>query len=89
MTDTDWAVPAAGIVMLDGLMDSVASPAACVMLQTAAVPLFGVTVICEVSELTVVFAEIFEMVMENEYACVAPGSPVIAAPLFVLTEFAV
>ena len=75
--------------MLLGLMDSVGSAPACVMLQTAAVPLFGVTVICEVFELVLVFAAILVIVMEKLYAELAPGSPEMAEPLLVLTEFAV
>lgn len=59
------------------------------MLQTAAVPLFGVTVICEVLVFIDVFSPMLDIVMENAYFAVAPGSPVIAAPLLVLTEFAV
>jgi len=61
------------------------------MLQVTAalLPLFGVTVNCEVLELMVVFSPIPVKVMLNAYCCDAPGSPVIAAPLFVLTEFAV
>lgn len=51
--------------------------------------LFAVTVSCDVSELTVVFAAMLVKVILNVYSYDAPGSPVIAAPLFVLTEFAV
>lgn len=51
--------------------------------------LFVVTVICEVRALMEVFSAIFVKVMEKEYCCAAPGSPVMAAPLFVLTELAV
>ena len=61
------------------------------MLQVTAalLPLFGVTVNCEVLDEIVVFSPMFEKVMLNAYCCDAPGSPVIAAPLLVLTEFAV
>lgn len=60
-----------------------------VQVTAAEEPLFGVTVNCEVNELIVVFSAMFEKVMENVYCWAAPGSPVIAVPLFVLTEFAV
>lgn len=61
------------------------------MLQVAAaeLPLLGVTVNCEVCDEIVVFSPILLNVMLNAYCCDAPGSPVIAVPLFVLTEFAV
>ena len=61
------------------------------MVQTTAaeLPLLGVTVNCEVFDEIVVFSSILEKVIENAYCWAAPGSPVIAVPLFVLTEFAV
>lgn len=75
--------------MVEGLMLRVGSAAAWVILQTAAVPLFGVTVICDVLDDVLELAEIFEMVILNAYCADAPGSPEIAAPLFVDTELAV
>ncbi len=60
-----------------------------VQVTAAEEPLFGVTVNCEVSELMLVFSAMLLNVMEKAYCWDAPGSPVIAVPLFVLTEFAV
>lgn len=60
-----------------------------VQVTAAEEPLFGVTVSCEVSEEMLVFSAMSENVMEKAYCWAAPGSPVIAEPLFVLTEFAV
>ena len=59
-----------------------------VQVTAAEEPLFGVTVNCEVLELMVVFSAISLNVMLNVYCCDAPGSPEIAVPLFVFTEFA-
>ena len=88
VTVTLCAVPAAGMLIVVGLMVRYASPAACVMSHTAAVPLLGVTVNCEVREEIVVFSAMFVKVMENENSASAPGSPVIATPLLVETELA-
>lgn len=88
MTVTETAVPAAVRLMVVGSMLRYASPAACVMEQTAAVPLFGVTVNCEIKDSIDVFSGISVNVMEKGNSCSAPGSPVMAAPLFVWTEFA-
>ena len=60
-----------------------------VQVTAAELPLFGVPVNCEVSELMLVFSAMLENVMEKAYCWAAPGSPVIAVPLFVLTELAV
>ena len=60
-----------------------------VQVTAAEEPLFGVTVSCEVRESMLVFSAIFVKVIEKAYCWAAPGSPVIAVPLFVLTEFAV
>lgn len=57
--------------------------------QVADVALFAVTVICDTSEEIDVFSAILVNVMLKAYCWVAPGSPVIAEPLFVLTELAV
>lgn len=83
------ATPAAVRLMVVGLMESVASPAAWVMVQVSVFPALSVTVSCEVNSETPVFAPMLVKVIENEYCCVAPGSPLMAAPLLVLTEFAV
>ena len=76
--------------MVFGLMVRKASPAAWVMVQVCAAeePLFGVTVNCEVNASIVVFSAMFVKVMENTYSCAAPGSPEMAVPLLVSTEFA-
>lgn len=60
-----------------------------VQVTAAEEPLLGVTVNCEVLDEIVVFSSIPVKVMLNVYCCDAPGSPVIAVPLFVFTEFAV
>ena len=83
------ATPAAVRLMVVGLMDSVASPAACVMVQVSVWPALSVTVNCAVRAVTPELAPMLVNVMLNAYSCVAPGSPVIEAPLVVLTELAV
>ena len=58
------------------------------MSQVADWLLFVFTVSWEYRAEIVVFSPIPVKVMEKAYSCVAPGSPVMAAPLFVVTEFA-
>ena len=67
----------------------VGSPAACVMVQVASLPALSVTTSCFVFALIVPLAGILLKAMEKLYSAVAPGSPVIAAPLFVDALFAV
>ena len=72
-----------------GETERVASVAACVMRQTELCAPSAVTVICLVFSDVVEFAAIPVIVMEKLYSAVAPGSPAMFAPLFVLAELAV
>lgn len=58
------------------------------MSQVAELPAASVTVNWDNNDSIVVFSGILENVILNAYSAVAPGSPTMDAPLFVLTEFA-
>ena len=58
------------------------------MSQVAVLPLLSSTVSCDSRDAMLVFSAMPVKVIENTYSCVAPGSPAMAAVLFVPTELA-
>lgn len=77
-----------GISTLVGVTVRYASPAACVSVQVALAPPLSVTIICLLWDEVVVFSPTVNAML-NVNSCVAPGSPLIAAPLLVCTPAAV